>query len=113
MAVRRVFIIWKHPIFHESVCLLLKHPEVEMIGATTNYETVPTELLDLHPDTILVEEAEEMGLTEMSHILQAITWGARILTFNLSDNKLSIFHREQKTVGHYEDLLHLILDELP
>jgi DNA-binding NarL/FixJ family response regulator len=113
MTVRRVFVFWKHPIFHESVCLLLRHPEVEMIGATSNYKAVPIELSNLRPDTILVEEAEDMGLAEMSQILQAITWGGRVLTFNLVDNKLSIFHRQQKIVGRYDDLLHLVLDELP
>ena len=36
MAVRHVFVIWTNPLFHESAVLLLKHPDIIIVGATAD-----------------------------------------------------------------------------
>jgi DNA-binding NarL/FixJ family response regulator len=107
--VRRVFVIWTHPIFHESVRLLLNHPEVELVGATSDYLAAQDEILSLQPDTVLVEEVGESVRAEVMEILEASSWSVRVIGLSLADNSLRIYHREQRTVAQGEDLLQLVL----
>jgi DNA-binding NarL/FixJ family response regulator len=112
MADRRVFVIWAHPLFHESVRLLLNHPEIEWVGATSDYKTALGDITNLQPDTILIEETEPAAISRVPlrvmEILEACSWNSRVVELNLKDNELSIYHREKRTVGQAEDLLHLI-----
>jgi len=108
---RRVYVIWKHPIFRKSVHLLLDHPEVEWVGASSDCTQARTEIVGLQPDTILVEESEGKVSTDAMGILETSTWNVRVVSVSLADNRLNIFHREQKTVGQAKDLLYLVLGE--
>jgi DNA-binding NarL/FixJ family response regulator len=108
----QLFVIWTNPLFRDSVRLLLSHPSVKWVGAASNWATAQPEILSLRPDTILVEEGEDCVSIEVTEILKATPWNVRVVTVSLDNDKLIIFHREQKTVGQAEDLLHLILGEL-
>lgn len=110
---RRLFVIWRHPIFHGSLRKLLNHPELEWVGTASDWTTAHSEIEKLRPDTILVEEPEEQAASEALEILEASSWDVRVVSVSLNDNRLSVFHREQKTVGQADDLLHLVLGDLP
>lgn len=110
MAIRRVFIIWSHPLSHESVRLLLNHPDVEIVGATADHLIAREEITRLQPDTIIVE-VEEMtkGVpTEALALLESSPCVTRVIGFSLQDNRLSVYHREERTVARAEDLLGLV-----
>lgn len=108
MAIRRVFAIWAHPIFHESVRLLLSRPDIEWTGAASDYATAKEAILSLRPDTVLVEEMGGHVPAEVQEILDAIPWPVRIISLSLVDNKSFVYQREQRTIERPEDLLHLI-----
>jgi DNA-binding NarL/FixJ family response regulator len=111
MAARRVFIIWTHPLFHESVRLLLNHPLIEWVGATSDYAAAQEKIINLRPDTILVEEVEEDKSTRAQEIFDAISWKMQVIGLNLANNRLSLYHLEPGIVGQVDDLLNLILKE--
>ncbi len=111
MSTRRVFVIWTHPLFLDSVRLLLIHPKVEMVGATSDYEIAQERALELQPDTILIEEAGSNVSNRVMNILEVCGWNTRVVSLNLDNNKLIVYHREQLMVGQADDLLHLILSE--
>ena len=52
MSLRRVFIIWTNPLFHDSVRLLLQDPEIIWVGATADMLTAHEEITNHHPATI-------------------------------------------------------------
>jgi DNA-binding NarL/FixJ family response regulator len=106
-----VFVIWTHPLFHESVRLLLEDPEVEWVGSASDYETARTEVLNLQPDTIIVEEVENPISDKIIKILEGSSWNLRVIGLNLDSNKLSVYHRENRTVAQAEDFLHLITED--
>ena len=108
MTARRVFVIWTHPLFHESISLLLKHPDVEWVGATSDHAAALEQITSLQPDTILIEEEHGDVAAEALKILEASAAAVRIIRLSLADNELSVYHREQRTVGQAEDLLRLI-----
>ncbi len=112
MAVRRVFVIWKHPIFYDSVRMLLKHPDVEWVGATSDCMAACDEMVSIQPDAIMVEENEQHPSEETLNFLELTPWGAIIIGLSLANNQLNIYRHEQKVVEKAGDLLHVVLGEM-
>lgn len=108
MSIQRIFIIWSNPLFRESVRLLLNHPDIEIIGATTDFANAQDEILHLQPDTLIVEDIGGGTHPEALAILESNPRVKRIIGFSLDDNKLSVYRREEKTVVRAEDLLSLV-----
>lgn len=111
MQTQRVFVIWTHPLFHASVALLLEDPNIELVGATSDYSKALDEISKHKPDTILIEKTGMKVPAEVLEILERSSWKMRVFDLSLNDNELSIYHREQKTVGQVDDLLSLILSD--
>lgn len=109
MAVRRVFVIWKNPLFHESARLLLKHPDITILGATANFTTAHEDITRLHPDTILFEKTSAGVPQDVMEILEMMTWDLRIIGLSLDNNEMSLYHREHQTVIEAGDLLQFVL----
>ena len=109
MGSHRVFVIWNHPIFHDSMRALLNHPEVEWVGETSKLAEAEAEIQTLQPDIVLLEQVEGGPPPEFLMIFEATPWGAKIIGLSMHDNRLCIYHREQQIVGQSDDLLRLIL----
>ncbi|OGO73287.1 MAG: hypothetical protein A2Z49_00155 [Chloroflexi bacterium RBG_19FT_COMBO_56_12] len=109
MAVQRVFIMWTHPLFHESMRLILNHPHVEWVGSNSDYAAASEQILSLRPDIVLVEDEDEGDAPTLAlGILETCNWDVRVIGLSLSNNKLSMYQREVRIVGQADDLLHLI-----
>ena len=109
MAVQRVFVIWTNPLFHESVRLLLKHPDIIWVGTASDFAAAHEEILRLRPDTVLFEKTSASIPLDVMEILEVNTWSLRIIGLSLYDNEISFYHRQHQTVGQAGDLLHFIL----
>jgi DNA-binding NarL/FixJ family response regulator len=111
MSTHRVFVIWSHPLFYESIRLLLKNNHIEWLGASCSPIEARAEILESKPDTILVEDEENGSLSIGLINLFESNPMLRIFRLNLADNNLQIYHQEQRTVLQAEDLIKLITDE--
>ena len=109
MSIRRVYVIWTHPLFHESIRLLLKHTSIHFVGANSDYITAQGEILNLRPDTILIEDVDEGETNQAMKVLKSCPWNVTVVLISLTDNQLNLYHHEQRTVGRTDDLLQLIL----
>ncbi len=110
MTPRRVFVIWRHPLFLESVRRLLVDPRIEWIGANSDHAAARAQVVSLRPDTILVEEADDDAVhANVIELLEAASSDSRVFRLSLAENQLSVFHREQRTVGEAGDLLRMVL----
>ena len=109
MAVRRVFVIWTNPLFHESAVLLLKHPDIIIVGAAVDFTTAHEDIMRLQPDTILFEKTSVGVPVDVMGILEAETWDIRIIGLSLDNNEMSLYHREHQMVVEASDLLQLVL----
>jgi DNA-binding NarL/FixJ family response regulator len=112
MGPRRVFVLWRHPLFYESIRLLLRDPAVALVGATSDPSGAFEQLVTLHPDVVIMEKVRsepEQG-PDPAGLLGT---GARLLSLNLSDNQLSVYSRVDHMVADAQDLLTLILEEPP
>lgn len=109
MAVRRVYVIWINPLFHESARLLLKHPEIIWVGATADLGVAREEIQRLQPDTILFEKAGAVVPPGVVEFLEEERREVRLIGFSLDDNQMSLYHREHQAVTEVGDLLQFIL----
>lgn len=107
MSGRRVFVIWTHPLFHDSVRLLLKQARVEIVGSTSDHAAAQAQIASLAPDVVIVEQidAEEQDSLETISILRA---GPRVIRLGMADNQISLYQREMRTAATVDDLVSLI-----
>lgn len=105
----RVFIVWSHELFYELVHVLLEHPGVEEVGASSQRATLRAEITNLRPDNIIIEGA--CMKAETFRILESCPWNPRVIRLSLQDNELIVYHREQRTVEQADDLLLLLQDD--
>ena len=109
MATRRLFVIWAHALFYDSLRLLLDRPGIELVGAASDYAAAREQIVSLRADTVLVEENEAGDIPDATlSLLEAGPACVRIIRLSLADNELIVYHREKRLVGKTDDLLHLI-----
>lgn len=109
MAMRRVFVIWENPLFHESARLLLSHPDIILLGAASNLTTAQEEIMRLHPDTILFEKTGARIPVDVMDILEVDVWDMRIIGLSLDNNEISLYHHKHQLVVDAGDLLKFVL----
>jgi len=107
MKARRVFVIWTHPLFLESVRLLLSKAQVELVGATSDHLQAHDQIAALAPEVVIVEhtDGEEQASQETIAFLRA---GARVVRLGMADNEISLYSRERRTAVKADDLAKLI-----
>lgn len=110
---RRVYVIWSHPLFRESVYLLLEHPDVVVTGANTDYSAARAEIFEQQPDVIVIEKIGDDEPSEIYKILENSPWDVDVIELNLMDNRLSVYHHERREVSKAQELLDLVLKSGP
>jgi DNA-binding NarL/FixJ family response regulator len=108
MSKHRVFILWTHPLFSETVGRLLGGAEVEIIGSSSDPAAGLEEISRMQPDVVIAEEDPSGAPTEAIEALRAGPAEMLILGLNLANNGLQIYRREQRTVADPEDLLQIL-----
>src|SRR3989304_6715887 len=110
MATQRVFVIWTHPLFRDTVCLLLSHPLVERVGTTNDPSAAREQIHQARPNVVIIEQidGEELASEETVAILQQ---GSKVVRLSLADNELRLYLRELRTVEKVADLVRLITDD--
>ncbi len=111
--VRRIYIVWARPLFHEALRALLNHPTIQIVGASSEHAATESHIRSLQPDTIILEETADAPITniDISRLLESSASALRVIRLSLEDNLLWIYHREQRIVQRTEDLVQLIQDE--
>ena len=107
---RRVFVLWRNPLFRDSVRLLLQHPDIELVGIAPEYAAAVPDIVSTRPDTILAEEVEGHLPAGVLESLEDEAQALRVVGLSIEDNLLRIFRREQSELVNSEDLLRLVLE---
>lgn len=108
MARKRVYLIWTHPLFYESLRLLLNH-EVDLVGSTDDHAKADREIADLKPELVIIETPE--GLEDLgAETISILQKGPRVIHLSLKDNELSLYLRQHKTMDEPSDLMQMILE---
>lgn len=108
MAKHRVYILWTHPLFSETVGRLLGGADVDIVGGSSDPTVGMDEIGRMQPDVVIAEEGPSGAPTEAIEALRAGPSEMLILGLNLNDNGLQVYRREQRTVADPEDLLQIL-----
>ena len=108
MAQQRVYLLWTHPLFFETVHRLLSDQDLDIVGESVNHEIGRSEIGRLKPDVVVLEEDEAGSSGELVDLLLEGTSDVLILGLNLMDNELRVYRRQQRTVLRPNDLVDLI-----
>lgn len=109
MMSRRLYVVWSSPLFRDSTRLLLNHPDVEWVGATSDYALACAAILSLRPDTILVEKQDNVIPAELMELLATNSFDFQLIGVSVVENRLSIYRHETWAVSAADDLLQLVL----
>lgn len=109
MTNKRVFVIWFHPLFHDSVRMLLVHPNIEWVGEANDIVVAEKKILQNCPDTVIFEEIHNTIPDLIVTIQEKCPSVHKIIGFNLNNNELKIYHHEQKVVADVDDLIQSII----
>ena len=112
MSTQKVFIFWNTPLFYESISWLLKHPNIKLVGSTSNYSMAYADIARKMPNTILIEDTGEHHSEMIMKYLESLPWAIKIILLGLTDDKLIVYHHEQRSLVQTNDLLQLIQSEL-
>lgn len=105
----RVFVLWMHPLFFETISLLLQHPQIDLTGARFDDVTSHAQIEDANPEILILERASSEAIKD-SDLLDYLDRNVRVVWLSLDDNTLSEFTRLNHTVDDQQDLLSLVLD---
>jgi hypothetical protein len=112
MPTQNVFVFWFSPLFYESICRLLTHPNINLVGATSDYTAVSADIVRMKPNTILIEDTGMHHHEMVNEYLELIPWAIKIILLSFNDKKIVVYHHEQRTIVQTDDLRQLILSEL-
>jgi DNA-binding NarL/FixJ family response regulator len=104
---RTVYIIWTHPLFYESIRMLMNH-RVEIVGSSNDHGRAGQEINQLQPEIVIIEAPE--GLKDLGEeTISILRRGPKVIHLSLDDNELSLYLRKQKTMVEPGDLMQTIL----
>lgn len=104
---QKAFIVWSHPLFHETVRLLLSSPGIEIVGSASDRDAAREAIARLQPGVIIVEEVlfEESIEKDILDFLGVSKGEPRVARLSLEDNQVFVYQRERRTITSREDLL--------
>lgn len=105
-----VFVIWTNPLFLESIRALLSHPEIHLVGASSDFSQAQKEIAALRPNVVIIEGSSVSSSIDCE-TLPILKSGARVIQMSLDDNELNLFQYQHRTLAEAEDLITMILEE--
>lgn len=110
MVAKRMFILWRHPLFYDSLRLLLQDPQLILVGAGPADHTSLEEIVSSAPDVVIVEQPDGDDL-QGTEELPPLGIGAKVVYLSLADNELNVVQRRRLMLTSVEEFRSLLLDE--
>ena len=110
----RVFILSKYPLFGRGVeSLLRQETELEIVGQETDADQAIERITELHPDVVIVDSSDPAcdPIATITRILKTET-PVKVIGLDLKENKIHLYHGEQREARGVEDLVAAIKTEL-
>jgi DNA-binding NarL/FixJ family response regulator len=105
----RVFIVWAHPLFDETMQRLLQAWGVKIVGSMSDPKTALEEIEKSTPEVVILEDSDEPSQAEEQQIMAILHTSPLVIRLNLKDNELKSYRRERHTVGKIDDLANLLM----
>lgn len=109
----RVYILSDKDLFGQGVMRLLKgESTIEIVGKGAEPDQAIEDIERLRPDAVIVESSDfvQDSVSTAARILRTSAT-MKVVCLNLKDNKLHVFHGEQREARGVEDLVDAINHE--
>lgn len=110
MVSRKVLVLWTNPLFHETIRVLLQQADVEVVGALRRLSHWQEQVQAHHPDTVIIETGEDESASN-GETLSILRSGPAVIRLSLSDNELSLYKRQHRSISSTDELIELILPD--
>lgn len=112
MALRTIFIVWSHPLFRDSIRILLKSPVIEIVGTESRREKILAKIKLCEPEIIIVEESidDTPPHIDALQILRECSWKACVIRLSLRDNELWLYQHERGSIKNADHLMNVVQD---
>lgn len=106
----RVYLVFRNRLFGDAVCAVLRtHPEIELIGATTEADQAMLEVAALAPDVILLEETEEEPAMHIVNAILSSPTPCRVITLRLDEDGMHVWSQTWRQTVRPQDLVEAIV----
>jgi DNA-binding NarL/FixJ family response regulator len=109
-AMKRVIILFSHPLFGQGVeSLLRRETGLEIVGRETDANKVIERIKELRPDVVIVDSADP-ACDPMPVVMRILREGVgtKVIGLNLQDNTMCVYRGEQRVVKEVKDLVEAI-----
>jgi len=96
-----VYLVWHHLLLRDTVRAILQQDNLSVVGESHGVDP-SSEIFALHPDVVLVED--EGGWTEKLLEIMPRLKSTHLVSINMADNKLYIYHCEERMLNQMGDL---------
>jgi DNA-binding NarL/FixJ family response regulator len=103
---KRIFILTSHPLFSIGVETLLQDDAgLELVGRETDPDRAIERIKELKPDVVILDTEQATCNSEpvLMRIFQE-QLGIHVIELNLQNNRICIYHEEQRIIRQVEDL---------
>lgn len=104
----RIYLICVNRLIGEGVHMVLRREGFDLVGLETDPHTALAQVRVLNPDVVVVESKGDrtdanliMGLASLAYEKENL----RIIRISLIDEKLHIYHQEQRHMATTQDLI--------
>lgn len=110
---KRVFIIYSHPVLAQGVQELLSHnTRLNVVGCESDIDRAIEQIKALAPDSVIVDAGDLIGdITPVVTRILAARPESQVVQVSLDSNTLNIFRRQQKAAQGVDDLMQVIEQE--
>ena len=106
----RVYLVFRNQLFSDAVHAVLQtHPEIELVGATSEPEQVTADVAALTPDVILLEETGGRPVMSEVHTLLSSPIPYRLITLRLDEDGMHVWSQTWRRTVQPEDLVQAIV----
>jgi DNA-binding NarL/FixJ family response regulator len=112
---KRVFMLSSQPLFSRGLEKLLgQQPDLEIIGREADASQALTCIQALKPDVVILDSKD--WASTPSEVVAAVLKAAphaRLISLNLENDQIIVYHGERRTARNVDDLCAAISEELP
>lgn len=108
---KRVFVIWKNPLFCSTLKLLLNSSiDIAWAGDIPDYSLAGAQIKNDSPDIVIIEEEDgertsEQSLALLSNQIEDLS----VIGLNLSNNVVNLYQHKQRQIIQANDLIRIIV----
>ncbi len=108
MRSERVLILSDQPLFAQGICALIQASDVaNVIGIEPCDENTIALVRELHPDTIILEDAQDSPPSLVMALVDALS-NVRLIRLSLDKNVMRVYEGHELSVNGAQDLVHIL-----